>query len=290
MQAAKVGVLFKGRSDFWSAMEKGAVAEGKRLGAEVIVKSPLAESDISVQIQLLNALVGQGIQALVIAPSSKDALAAPVAAAAAKGVKIVIIDSPLEGSSAVFVATNNTDAGTAAGKLLASLISESDEVSFLKHSQSSAAAGLREASAYAAIRQIHPKIVVNRDIFSGTESGHEAEKAALLLTQHPNSKAVFASGTSGTSAMLKVLTEKNLAGSIKLVGFGFNLNPTIAAAIESGAMQGWIAQLPEDIGARGVSAALSLINGEAVPEKIYCDFLVVTKANLKDPKVQALLP
>jgi ribose transport system substrate-binding protein len=168
-------------------------------------------------------------------------------------------------------------------------VSDNDEVSFLKHSQSSAAATLREASAYAALREARPKILVNRDIYSGSESGHEAEKAALLLTQHPHTKAIFASGTPGTSAMLKVLTEKNLGGTIKLVGFGFDLNTTVAAAIENGAMHGWIAQLPGDIGARGVSAALSLIRGEAVPDKIYCDFLVVTKENLKDPKLQAFL-
>lgn len=270
-------------------MESGAVQAGAKAGAEVIVKAPLNESDVAVQVQLLNAIVNQGLQALVISPSSKDALAAPIAAAAAKGIKIVIIDSPLEGSNAVFVATNNTDAGTAAGKLLASLVTEKDEVSFLKHSQLSAAAMLREASAYSALRATYPKITVNRDIFSGSEDGHEYEKAALLLTQHPNTKAVFASGTPGTQAMLKVLAEKNLAGSVKFVGFGFNLNPTVAAALESGAMHGWIAQLPQEIGAKGVAAAISLINGETVPEKIYCDFVVVTKANLRDANIQALL-
>lgn len=287
--AEKIGVLLKGRSAFWSAMEKGATESAQKLGVEVTIKSPLTESDISVQIQLLNALVAQGVQALVIAPSSKDALAGPVAAAAAKGIKIVIIDSPLEGSSAPFVATNNTDAGTAAGKLLAALVGEGEEVSFLKHSQTSAAATLREASAYAALREARPKVVVSRDIFSGTESGHEKEKAALLLTQHPGAKVIFASGTPGTSAMLQVLTEKKLAGSIKFVGFGFDLNPTVAAAIESGAMHGWVAQLPQEIGAKGVAAAVSLLHGEPVPEKVYCDFLVVTKDNLHDAKVQALL-
>jgi ABC-type sugar transport system substrate-binding protein len=85
--AAKVGVLLKGRGEFWSAMEKGAIAEAKKSGAELIIKAPLSESDISVQIQMLNALVAQNIEALVIAPSSKEALAAPVAAAAAKGIK-----------------------------------------------------------------------------------------------------------------------------------------------------------------------------------------------------------
>ena len=44
------------------------------------MKAPLTEADVSVQIQLLNAMAGQGFSALVIAPTNKDALAAPVAA------------------------------------------------------------------------------------------------------------------------------------------------------------------------------------------------------------------
>jgi ribose transport system substrate-binding protein len=73
------------------------------------------------------------------------------------------------------------------------------------------------------------------------------------------------------------------------VGFGFNLNPDVAAALESGAMSGWIAQLPKEIGAKGVTAALGLLKGETVPPIVNTDFVVITKENLKDPRVQALL-
>lgn len=286
--ATTVGVLLKGRSNFWNAMEKGAVAAGKKAGVEVVVKAPMNESDIAIQVSLLNALVAQGVQAIVIAPNSRDALVAPVAAAEAKGVKVVVVDSPLA-SEHVFVGTNHTDAGTAAGKLLASLIQEGDEVSFLKHSQTSVATNLREASALAALRAVHPKALVNRDIFSGAEAGVEMEKANLLLTQHPNTRAILASGTPGTMAMLKVIQQKQLAGTVKLVGFGFDLNPEVAAALEQNALQGWVAQLPEEIGAKAVEAAIKLVQGETVASQISCDFLVVTRENLHDPKVQALL-
>jgi ribose transport system substrate-binding protein len=288
--APKIGVLLKGRSPFWSSMEKGAREAAAKGGAEISVKAPLSESDIGVQVQMLNALAAQGAQAIVIAPSSKDALAVPLASIAVTGVKIVVIDSPLSGKTAsVFIGTNHEAAGTAAGKLLASLVDDSDEVSFLKHSQTSGATLQREAGALAAFRKTRPKNLLHSDIYASAEQGAEVEKSQLLLSKHPGTKAILASGTPGTVAMLKVLQDKHLAGSIKLVGFGFNLNPEIAAAIESGALSGWIAQLPKDIGAGGVAAALALLKGEPVPEVIYTDFVVITKENLQDPKVQALL-
>ncbi len=288
--APKIGVLLKGHSPFWSAVEQGATEAGQKLGAEVVVKAPMAETDIAVQIQLLNALGAQGITALVIAPCSKDALAGPVAALAAKGVKVVVIDSALDGqSSPVFVATDQRAAGETAGRLLATLVGDADEVSFLKHSQTSGATAQREAGALSALRTAHPKVAVHADIYASSERDTEVAKAHLLLTTYPATKAILASGTPGTMAMLHVLQEEKLAGAIKLVGFGFNLNPEVASAIESGALQGWIAQLPKEVGAQGVAAAVALLHGETVAPVVHTDFVAVTKSNLQDPKVQALL-
>jgi ribose transport system substrate-binding protein len=288
--APKIGVLLKGRAPFWAVVEKGAMEAGQQAGAEVVVKSPLSESDISVQIQLLNALAAQGASAIVIAPTNKEALAVPIASIAVRGVKIVVIDTPLTGKAApVFIGTDHAAAGEAAGKLLASLVSDTDEISILKHAQTSGATTQREVGALAAFRAAHPRNVVHSDIYASVEMGAEAEKARLLLTQYPGTKAILASGTPGTIAMLRVLQEQKLAGAIKLVGFGFNLNPDVAAALESGALSGWIAQLPKEIGAKGIAAALSLLKGEDVPAVVHTDFVVITKDNLQDPKVQALL-
>ena len=289
--APKIGVLLKGTSSFWSAVEDGCRAAAQKEGAEIVVRKPGSESDIAGQIRLLDELAATGIQALVIAPCSSTDLSAPVAAVAAKGVKIVVIDSPLDLDMPAYIATNHTNAGMAAGRLVGSLVRDDDEVAILRHSRTGGATLLRESSGYAAICAAHPDhVVVHRDIYSGTVIGREIDQALLLLKKYPRTKAILASGTPGTMAMLQALQQTGRAGTIKFVGFGFNLNPTVAAALESGAMSGWIAQLPGDIGGRGVSAALSLLRGASVPEVTFCDFLVITKANLHEPRVQALLP
>lgn len=288
--APKIGVLLKGRSAFWTSMEKGALEAGAKLGIEVVVRAPQAESDVSVQIQLLNAMARQDFAAIVIAPTNQDALAGPVAAIAAKGVKIVVLESPLAGDKwPVFVGTDHTAAGEAAGALLATLVGETDEVSFLNHSQSNSATSAREKGALAKFRERRPGNVVRSDIYASAEAGGEMAKARLLLERYPATKAVFASGTGGTLAMLKVLQEKNVAGTIKLVGFGFDMNPEIAAALKDGKIHGWIAWQPRLLGARGVEAAASLIKGEAVPAVVNTEFVVVTPANLADARVQSMM-
>jgi ribose transport system substrate-binding protein len=289
--APKVGVLLKTKSGgFWGSMEKGALEAGQKLGAEVTVKGPAQETDVGVQVKLLNAMAASGVDAIVIAPINKEALAVPIASIAVKGVKIVVVDTPLTGNSApVFVGTDQEAAGKAAGELLAKVVGDTDEVSFFKHSQASGATQTREVAAIAAFRAARPNAVVHGEIYASAEPGTEKAKAELLLKEHPGVKGILAGGSPGTLAMVEVLKQKNLGGQIKFIGFGYNLNPDIAAAIESGVITGWIAQQPKEVGAKGVESALKLIKGEAVPPVVYTDIVVVTKDNLKDPKVQALL-
>lgn len=283
-----IGVLLKGKSDFWSAVGKGATAAGEKVGAQVIVKAPPAETDVAVQIALLNALANQGIQALVIAPTSPDALSGPVKALAAKGVKVIVIDSPLNGNvGASFVGTDQKAAGEAAGQLMAGLVTDKDQVAFLRHNQSGSATMLRETGAMDSLKAAHASIVVHGDIYSSTENGVETERSELLLSKYPTVKAIFASGTPGTMAMLKVLEAHK--SSVKLIGCGFNLNPDVVTALTDGSMAGWVAQLPEDIGSKGVETAAAAIGGQTVPANVKTDFVVVTKDNLGDPKIKALL-
>lgn len=286
----KIGVLLKGKNDFWVAVAKGASQAGQKLGVEVIVKSPPTEADVGIQVRLLGILASEGIQALVIAPCNKDALARPVAALAAKGVKIVVIDSPLSGSAGyVFVGTDQKAAGQAAGRLVAGLVTEGDEVAILRHVQGGGAPEMRESAALAAILAAHPNLVVHGDIYASSVPGLEGDRSRLLLSKYPQVKAIFASGSPGAMAMLKVLTETGGNSSAKLVGGGFNLNPQVVAGIKSGKLAGWIAQLPEDVGIKGVESAQALVNSQTVPAVVPTKFLVVTQDNLADPEVQRLL-
>ena len=288
--APKIGVLLKGRTAFWTAAEKGALKAGGKLGAEIVVKAPLGEGDVSVQIQMLNALVADGVAAIVIAPCSREALSAPLAAVEAKGIKVVVIDSPLNDSAhRPFVAADNLAVGQAAGQLLAKWIKETDDVCILRHSQSSGAAKEREKGAYDTLRSTFPKLPLHAEIFASAQEGAEAQKVRFMLTTYPQIKAVFVSSTVATMAVLHVLAEEKRNGEIKVVGCGFNLNPEVATAIEAGRLHGWIAQFPQEMSALGVAAAIDLLAGKKPPAFIPVPYLIVTQENLKTPEAQALL-
>lgn len=286
----KIGVLLKGKTKFWAVVEQGAIAAGEKLGVDVVVKTPPTESDVSAQILMLNALAKQGMEAIVLVPTNKETLAKPAAALVAQGIKIIILDSPLDGDAAsAFIGTNHHAAGEAAGELIKKLVTENDQISLFRHSQDNAATNSRENGAVEKLKEAYPKIVIFSDVFSGNEKDVQIERAKLLLTKHPATKLVLASSTPATMAMLGVLSHHEPLGEIKLVGFGYNLNDEVSAALEAGTLHGWVAQQPKEIGYQGVVAALDLLNGKTVPPVHSIDVFIVTKENLHDAKSQALL-
>lgn len=289
-EGQKIGVLLKGKTKFWSVVEQGALAAGEKLGVEVVVKTPPSESDVSAQILMLNALAKQGMEVIVMVPINKETLAKPAAALVAQGIKIIVLDSPLDGDIAsAFIGTNHRTAGEAAGELLKTLVTENDQVSLFRHSQDNAATNSREAGAVEKLREAYPKIVVYSDVFSGNEKELQIERAKLLLSKHPGTKAVLASSTPATMAMLDVLSQHEPRGAIKLVGFGFNLSEEVSTALEAGTLHGWVAQQPKEIGYQGVVTAVDLLNGKTVPPVHHVEVFIVTKENLHTPKSQALL-
>jgi ribose transport system substrate-binding protein len=227
------------------------------------------------------------VEAILVAPANQDSLSKPLAELAAKGVKIIAVDTFIS-DQYPFVGTNQKAAGEAAGKFLAGLIQEGDEVSVLRHTQQNVASGEREAGAIAKLQEAKPGIKLHSEIYSGSEPGLEGEKAALLLNKYPGTKAIFSSSTPSTMAMLHELVKRDLAGKIKFVGCGFDLNDEVINALEAGHLDAWIAQLPGLMGSKGVEAALAAIADKPVAPRIDVEIRVITKADLKDPAILAL--
>lgn len=288
--APKVGIVLKGHTPFWDEVAAGAKAAAGDAGVETIVKLPPNEDSVSVQLGMINSMTVEGAEALIVAPINPEIVKAAVGAQAQRGAKIVVIDSPLVDKSwATDVGTDQTAAGVATGQLLASMVGDGDEVCVFRTSQTNTATKERETAALNTVLTAHPGVIAHGDIYSGSDATAAVERANALLDKYPKTKVIFASSSTGTLAMLHTLERRKLSGAIKLIGFGFNLDKEIADALEAGAIHGWIAQLPRDVGRRAVLAAASLLKGEAVPPAVHTDFFVITKDNLHEPKVQALL-
>src|SRR6195952_105553 len=109
--------------EYWVNTEKGAQAAGKSAHVKVLTKAAGDDTQIGEQIDLVENLLAQHVDALVIAPSDSDLLK-PVLEKAAKRMPVVLFDSDIPDwkPKTAYVGTENKDGGVKAGKYIAKVL------------------------------------------------------------------------------------------------------------------------------------------------------------------------
>ena len=95
-----------------------------------------------------------------------------------------------------------------------------------------------------------------------------------LLTAHPDVQAVFAQNDEMALGALRAL---QTAGKSDVRVVGFDGTPDGEKAVNDGKLAATIAQLPDQIGAKGVETADKVLKGEKVQAKYPVDLKLVVK-------------
>jgi ribose transport system substrate-binding protein len=285
-------VLPKGTTHvFWKAVERGAKESAAELGVEVLWKGPLQEDDRAQQIQLVQQFTAQKVAGIALAPLDHTALAAPVKAARAAGIPVVIYDSGLDGTPGVdylaYIATDNTKGGTIGGAELARLLGDKAEVVLLRYMVGSASTAQREQGFLDALAQ-HAGLHVSVENRYAGATGGEAKTAALnLMGELRKCQGVFCPNESSTYGMLLALRQENLAGKLRFVGF--DSSPPLLEALRQGEIDALVVQDPRKMGALAVRTLAAHLRGEKVEATIDTGVVLVTREKLSDPSIQKLL-
>jgi len=287
----RIAVVPKGTTHvFWQTVEKGARVGEKEANVEVVFKGPLQENDRSQQIALVQQFLGEGIDALCLAPLDHTALAPVVAQAKAQKVPVVIFDSALDGVAgqdfASFVATNNTAGGRLAGEHLVKLLGGKGKVVMLRYNVGSASTEERETGFLAAAKTGGLEVTVDNR-YAGATLGEAKTSALNLLDALREAQGVFCSNESATNGMLLALEQMDLAGKLRFVGF--DASPPLVAGLEAGKIDALVVQDPKRMGQLAVSTAAAALRGEHVPPAIDTGAVLVTRENRAEPSVAALL-
>lgn len=292
----KIAVIPKGTThEFWKAVHAGAVKASRELDVDIVWKGPLKEDDRKQQIDLVQSFTAQRVDGIVLAPLDDKALVKSVKDASRSKIPVVIFDSSLQEDHHVsFVATDNQKAGALAAKHMIELLEESDskKVVVLRYQVGSASTQNREKGFLDAVKAKGTRIHVVSDNQYGGATTESAFKAAeqLLIAQKASEggvDGVFCPNESTTFGMLLALDKLGLAGKIKFIGF--DASEKLVKALESGKLHALILQDPFTMGYLGVKTLVAHRNGEKVEPTIDTGSNLVTKANMKDPKIAQLL-
>jgi ribose transport system substrate-binding protein len=291
-QRLTIAMIPKGTTHvFWKSVEAGARAAAKDLDVDLVWKGPLKENDRAQQIAIVEQFVTEGVSGIALAPLDDTALRRPVAMAMQRKIPVVIFDSALQGEAGTdfvsLVATDNRTAGGMGGEHLAELLGDTGTVALLRYQVGSASTDQREAGFEGSIAA-HPGLhlsVANR--YAGATAG-EAKTAALnIIDTLREADGVFTPNESSTFGMLLALRQSNLAGRIKFVGF--DTSPVLLDALRGGEIAALVAQDPQAMGRRAVTAVVDHLRGRPVEPLIDTGAAVVTAKNIDTPDIQKIL-
>jgi ribose transport system substrate-binding protein len=288
--AYKIAVIPKNKStNFWLALREGAMRAAKERGVEIFYDAPENEFDFIKQGQMVETFTDRKVDAILLAPADESGLVRPVKNAVAKNVKMVIIDSYLKYEDYVsFVATDNYKAGYACGKKMAGLLAGKGKVLVVPYLDNSPNTLRREQGFMSGLKESGPLInIVSFDQYSGSARRMDPGMAKNLIARFGFADGIFCSHEQTSTAILDALRQTGKAGKIRLIGF--DLNSELMDGFNKGAVDALALQDPYAMGYKGVNAAVDGLNKNKVSPRIDTDALLLTKENVKEPRIQELM-
>ena len=261
-----IAVIPKGTShDFWNEIKMGALKAQKEFEVKIEYRGPNNDGDTDSQIKLVETFIQKKVDAIVLAPNHKTALIPVVKKAIKSGIKVIIIDSSLDGDYyESFIATDNFAAGKLAGEKLAKLVGSNGKVGLIRFKVGNASTEMREEGFIEVMKEKNIEVIV--DEYGGVTIGSAYRKGLEIFSKKPKLTGFFTTNETATIGIEKALIDNKLSGKIFLIGF--DINKEIEKGIATGSINGVIVQDPQLMGYLGVKAAFDVLQGKKVEKKI----------------------
>jgi ribose transport system substrate-binding protein len=275
------------RVEFWQTVSAGVESATKEFDANVEIRGPLTETDVSQQIELVNQAILENPQAIILAPTNYDLLVPAAMKAIQKGIKLVIIDSPLNMEATHhFIATDNVEAGKKAAQILAVATNNKSKMIIIHHKIDANTETEREQGISQALHA-YPNMTSLGTYYSEGLEERAYEMTKELLDKYVDINGVIGLNEQATLGAAKAIKEKNKVGQVKLIGFDASIYEI--KLLEEGVLDATIVQKPFNMGYLGVKTAIQLIKQEHTEPRLDIASIIVTKDNMYSHENQQLL-
>ena len=250
---------------FFEAANKGAEEAAKELGDVEIIYTGPTDTTAEGQIEVINALIAQGVDAIAISANDPDAVAPALKKAMERGITVISWDSGVakDGRQMHLNPSSPALIGNTIIKLAADHMPDGGDVAVL-----SATATATNQNAWieemTKVMGNYPGVNLVATVYGDDLADKSYREAQGLIATYPNLKAIIAPTTVGILAASQAVTDAGLIGKVNVTGLG--LPSEMAGAVESGATISFAIWNPIDLGYAATMLAYNISNGaEAKP-------------------------
>jgi rhamnose transport system substrate-binding protein len=259
----KIAIVVKSLGNgFFDAVRDGGQEAAKELGnVEIIYQGPSTPTAEG-QIEIIDSLIAQKVQAICISANDRDALIPITKKAMGKGIMVMSFDSGIskDGRMVDLVPSVTELIGKQQVQLVSGLVGGSGEIAIL-----SATSQATNQNAWIEVMKkelssnpAYAKLKLVATVYGDDLSDKSYREAIGLFEAHPNLKGIIAPTTVGIAAAGKAITDKGLIGKVKLTGLG--LPSEMKFYVNNGACEKFALWNPIDLGYTSVMIAKALVD------------------------------
>jgi len=246
---------------FFEAAHKGAEEAAKEIGNVEIIYTGPTDTTAEGQIEVLNALIAQGVDAIAVSANDTDALVPTLKKAMQRGIKVISWDSGVapEGRQLHLNPSSSPLIGNMIIKLAADHLPDGGDVAVL----SATATATNQNTWIEEMNKVkgnYPGINVVATVYGDDLADKSYRETQGLIQTYPDLKAIIAPTSVGIVAAAQAVTDAGKIGQINVTGLG--LPSEMAGHVESGASQSFAIWNPIDLGYSATMLANDLINGD----------------------------
>ena len=257
-------------NEFFSTMAEGARKHQAANPAsyDLIVNGIKNETDLGEQVNLVEQMIAQQVNAIVIAPADSKALVTVLRRAREAGVLVVNIDNKLDadvlkqaGLTVPFVGPDNRAGARKVGEVLARQLKPQDAVAIIEGIPTAFNGQQRRLGFEDAMKAAGIKIVT---VQSGLwEMGKANAVASAILSEHPEIKAILCANDNMALGAVSAVQAAGKTGAVLIVGFD-NIS-AIRPMLDKGQVVATADQHADQLAVFGIEAALKILKGDAPP-------------------------
>lgn len=279
----KIGVVMATYDDnFLTILRRGIEKHGKETGVQLQVED--SKNEVGLQMNQIQNFIASGIDAIIVSPVDTDATVGMSDAAEAAGIPMVYVNrQPINvdmlPNNQAFVASNEVDSGTMQTKEVCRLLNGKGDVLVLM-------GALTDQTGIQRTRDIHD-VIASKDcaglkIVEEQSGEWQRNRGNDIMTNWLSAGIQFDAVIANNDEMAIGAIQAMKATGRKMdsvVVAGVDATPDALAAMKAGDLDVTVFQDAAGQGSGAVDAAIKLVQGKDVDQKVWVPFELVTPAN-----------
>jgi ribose transport system substrate-binding protein len=275
-------------NEFFLTMENGAKAHQKAHADQydLIANGIKDELDVGRQVELVEQMIAQKVDALVIAPADSKALVPVCKKAQQAGIVVVNIDNKFDdavlaqaGVKFPFVGPDNRKGARLVGEYLARHLQPGDKVAILEGAPNAFNGIQRKLGFEDAMKAAGARIVSSQSGFWETDKANQV--AAAILTEHPDLRAFLCANDSMALGAVAALRAAGRLNQVLVVGYD-NI-AAVRQLLREGRILATADQHADQLAVFGIEYALEMLRTRAAPADRETPVDLITRETLAAP-------